>query len=444
MNLKHTEIHYWGHASYSIISAGHHFLIDPVLEEPFEYGDTYFNPPREIDRNKIPAVSAIYISHNHRDHFDENTLKYFSKDNPWIFCPNDSDIFNTLQRIGLNKIKILNPLETVVFGPHTLFITPSMSPFNVFGIVIITKDITIWNQADTSVNFKTIWEIHNKVGKKIDILFCPFQPLKEYCQYWPEETHFPKKRLENLIKKALAVNCRYILPSSCSIKMGGRWEYLNSRCFPVSKYQFIKLLKDQSPLSQVYDIEAGAKISVDDKKILIKSSNFIRRTGERIDFCQKSQLTPTPLDLQVLSEKDWNEIILHLKKLPSWLSKYMKNKIVYYLECIKANNYCVIIEITSKNKTLSFMLYDHLQKIKEVSLPENWDYWFQYSAADLLKKISNPLSFIPFYAYRNSSPSHKKNLESPLSLYGYDEEHTVDGYGEEHFLSYWPFFSNGI
>ena len=120
----------------------------------------------------------------------------------------------------------------------------------------------------------------------------------------------------------------------------------------------------------------------------------------------------------------------------------MKSQFVYCFESIKANNYHVVIEITSKSKNLTFILYDHLQKITEVSSPKNWDYWFQYSAADLLKKINNPFTFIPFYAYRNFSPSHKKNLASPLSLYGYDEELTVDGYAEDHFLRCWPFSVN--
>ena len=449
--LRHTEIHYWGHAGYSILHDGHHLLIDPVLKDPFEYGDSFFNPPRKVDVNKIPKIDVIYISHDHRDHFDENTLKHFLKKTGRelkIFCPDDPELLDPLHSMGFYNIKALEPWETVFFGPYTFFTTPSpLSPFNELGLVVIAKDMIIWNQVDTSVDLKTIWKVKNKLDKKVDILFCPFQPSKLHSASWSKEVAFPKTRMENLLTKALAVDARYIVPSSFSLKVGGVYEWANTRLYPISKTQFVALLKKQTPPStEAYEIEPGNKINIKNKKLLVEASEFITKTGKRIDFCENPHPKIPSLDLKILSKENWDEIVSHLKKLPFWLSAFMKINFVYYLECMKANNYHIIIEIVSKDKNLTFIWHDRLQEIKEVSSSKNWDYWFQYSGANLLERINDPKIFLPFYAFRNTSSTDRKNPESVLSLMGYNEEHTVDGsncVGEHvHPLWFWPFSSD--
>lgn len=438
---KKTEIHYWGHASYSIIKDNCHLLIDPILNEPFESGDTFFNPPRVLDLDKIPKVDAVYISHNHTDHFDESTLKYFLKYNPQFFCPDDPEITNSLSNWRANKIKIIQAKNPVSFGPYTLYPTASMSFSKELGLVVKTSDITIWNQVDTSVDLMTIWDVHNKF-KEIDILFCPFQPIKEYSVFWPKEISFPKKRLDNLINKSLAVRAKYIIPSSCSIKLGNYLEWANTRVFPISKNDFIQQIKKHPLSAKTHEMETGEKLYIKKGELNTGSSYFIKKTGKSIDFSNfQSHPTPFPLNSKPSSEKAISEIVTHLKKLPSFLSKLMNKNFNYYLEYIKLNNYRVVIEIVNKSNSLFFTLDEHLQKLHQVSSVNDWDYWFQYGAADLEKKIKFPDEFLSFYAYRNTSSSHNKKLESPLALYGYNEEITVDGYSYDNFLYFFPFLS---
>ena len=190
------------------------------------------------------------------------------------------------------------------------------------------------------------------------------------------------------------------------------YEWANSRLYPVSKAKFIMLLKKRLPPVDTYEMQPGDKISIRNEKLLIEFSEFIKKTGERIDFCDHPHPEPPPIKiLQTLSKENWNEIVCHLKKIPSWFAWYMKNKFVDYLECIKANNYYIIIEVVGKNKNLTFMLHDRLQKITEISSPINWDYWFKYNGAILLQGINEPL-FLPFYAYRNTSCSEQGRKKS--------------------------------
>ena len=107
INPKTTSITYWGHASISINNDGYHLVMDPVLDEPFEGGNAFFNPSRKINISKMPHIDAIYISHGHGDHFDKPTLKYFSKYQPQVFCPDDPFIFNNLNNYGFKNIKKL-------------------------------------------------------------------------------------------------------------------------------------------------------------------------------------------------------------------------------------------------------------------------------------------------------------------------------------------------
>jgi L-ascorbate metabolism protein UlaG (beta-lactamase superfamily) len=61
-----------GHASFYIRLAGKSFLLDPIFGKP-PVVTTYVDVPSPID--KIRDVDYVLISHDHRDHMDEDTLK---------------------------------------------------------------------------------------------------------------------------------------------------------------------------------------------------------------------------------------------------------------------------------------------------------------------------------------------------------------------------------
>ena len=441
MTSKSLEIHYWGHASYSLFFEGCHLVMDPVFDEPFEYGNTYFNPPRKINRTKLPPVSAIYISHAHGDHFDKPTLQYLSRFKPHVFCPDDFEILTVLKSYNFDKITRLKAWRTQSFGPYTLIPTASLSFFNELGLIVLTEKATLWNQVDTALDIKTIWDVKRR--NKIDILFCVFSPSKEYCIKWPEETAFPARRLEGLLHKALAVEARHIVPSSFSIKVGRHLEPLNSRMYQITKPEFIQLLKLKAGRSlSVFDMEAGCVLRLDGNGGLTArpdSSFFIKRTGDRVDLsrlpCPK--ISHLPLGDFEMSEKDKENIVSNMQKLPSFLKKLMKHEFFYWLELCRAENYAVLIEVATEKETLKFLLYNRLEKLGKYPINGKWDYRFHYRAEDLIKRRNNNLDDIDFLAYRNKS--HSEKLKNALAFYGLDEDYVVDGYCEDHFLRHWPF-----
>lgn len=69
-----------GHASFYLRIQGIHVLIDPIL------GDINFLVrrlvPFPVDPQQLPAMDYIFISHDHRDHLDEKSLRALSKTQP--------------------------------------------------------------------------------------------------------------------------------------------------------------------------------------------------------------------------------------------------------------------------------------------------------------------------------------------------------------------------
>ena len=441
MSASLLEIHYWGHASYSLFSEDCHLLMDPVIDEPFEDGNTYFNPSRKINKEKMPPVKALFLSHNHGDHFDKPTLQYLSKYKPHVFCPNDWEILSALKFYNFEKITTLKPWQAQSFGPCALIPTPSLSPYNELGLIVQAQGLSLWNQVDTALDLKTIWTAKHKLNKKIDILFHPFQPSKLYCDFWPEEKAFPAKRLQGFLTKALAVEARFVIPSSFSLKLGGVREPLNSRMYQVTKPEFIRLLKLKSPNLKVYDIEAGAvlQLSKGNLKVSPDSSFFIKRTGKRADLSllPRPKIPHLPLGDFEMSKKDQEIIISNMQKLPFFLKQLIQREFCHWLELCRAENYSILIEAVDKKEALKFLLYDRLEKLTPKPLSDKWDYRFHYRAEDLIKKISNKSHLYHFFIYRNSSRFDQ--LKNNFEFFGFNEDLSVDGFDVDHFLRYWPF-----
>jgi L-ascorbate metabolism protein UlaG (beta-lactamase superfamily) len=68
-----------GHATYLMRINGMVFLTDPLLLD-----NTFLKreSPLPFPLEKMPKLDYILLSHNHRDHCDENSIKYLTKQNP--------------------------------------------------------------------------------------------------------------------------------------------------------------------------------------------------------------------------------------------------------------------------------------------------------------------------------------------------------------------------
>ncbi len=115
LNSDSDGILWFGHASFLIRLNGVNILVDPVFGEP-SFITRYVTPPPPVD--KLRAVDYILISHDHRDHCDEATIKQLTAKFP------AAKIFTGLRMEELLKSWNSSNVEINTAGWYQRFDTP--------------------------------------------------------------------------------------------------------------------------------------------------------------------------------------------------------------------------------------------------------------------------------------------------------------------------------
>src|ERR1044072_1872139 len=79
-----------GHQTWLLSSGDHHILVDPLLMETFGSSENSFcaiYPLRKIDFEKLPSISAVFLSHEHPDHVCLETLAKLGNEVPIYVGP---------------------------------------------------------------------------------------------------------------------------------------------------------------------------------------------------------------------------------------------------------------------------------------------------------------------------------------------------------------------
>src|SRR6476659_7657079 len=99
------RVTYYGQACTLIEAAGRKILVDPWLTEGAYFG-TWFHTHLLSDVGVSPAVlprdlDYLFLSHEHQDHVDPETIKHLPADVPVLICKFPSDRFKRyLQSLG--------------------------------------------------------------------------------------------------------------------------------------------------------------------------------------------------------------------------------------------------------------------------------------------------------------------------------------------------------
>ncbi len=145
------EIRSYCHAAFQIkTSQGVRLLSDPWLYSPI-YGNMMWQfPACSIPRNEYVDQDAIYISHDHPDHFCERTLDLFDRRIPVLIRRYGAHvpIKATLERLGFSRIVELDDRQTSEPLPG-LEVTVLADPNNTDSSLIVSDgERTILNQND--------------------------------------------------------------------------------------------------------------------------------------------------------------------------------------------------------------------------------------------------------------------------------------------------------
>jgi hypothetical protein len=112
------ETTFLGHQGWQFATAGARILVDPLLVEPFGHngGVGVVYPPRILDIAAMGPVDAVFLSHEHEDHFNIPSVNRISRDIPFYVPERSSTALRLfLQEAGFT-VNLLSPGRTVTIG----------------------------------------------------------------------------------------------------------------------------------------------------------------------------------------------------------------------------------------------------------------------------------------------------------------------------------------
>jgi L-ascorbate metabolism protein UlaG (beta-lactamase superfamily) len=98
-------LYYLSHASILVILSGKRFLFDPVLAKPPHLGSWLFYPEMKMDPCLL-NVDAVFVSHQHQDHFDVDFLKLLPSETKIYIVSGRPQFAKMFENHGIKYIEI--------------------------------------------------------------------------------------------------------------------------------------------------------------------------------------------------------------------------------------------------------------------------------------------------------------------------------------------------
>lgn len=135
-----------GHSSLLIEIDGKRILTDPVWRERASFSQLFgpkrfFAPPLQL--SELPPLDAIILSHDHYDHLDKDTIKFFKDSSIQFFC--SLGVGQHIQKWGIAKSYIteLDWGDSVMIGSDCVLTATPSRHFSGRGIT--GRNETLWS-----------------------------------------------------------------------------------------------------------------------------------------------------------------------------------------------------------------------------------------------------------------------------------------------------------
>lgn len=279
-----------GHACLLIQSKETTILTDPVW---FDYLWEEINtlcPSIVLDKDKVPPLDVLNISHRHQDHFDVRTLAYLVKNeriltpDTLILAPQDNLLLDILNELEFKNIKVVTDFEPIQVKDVTITPTPSRNqlstaedPFPEHGLLVNDGEVAIWNQVDSLVDPETIDQIKQLCGQ-VDFFHSRFVPLIEGNLSYNKPLTLPVGEYCTFLNVVKALAPRFVVPGSAAFRYRDELSFMNQVSFPITQDQFLRDLEAFCPEVPRAPFFPGdvAHISKEDIRIEKQSSNFVQ------------------------------------------------------------------------------------------------------------------------------------------------------------------------
>lgn len=211
-------------------------LSDPWMEGPCMLGSWTNYPPSGMLVSDLPKIDAIWISHEHSDHYHEPTLSLLDKNIPvYLTKFNDGHLAKRLKKLGFTKIREIKTGQSVS-------ITKEIKLISFESASIWNDSISFWkfgnfmilNVNDAGFN----WKIKDIVGK-VDLVCQQFTgPTSSYPYAW---NHLDEKEKLSIITRqnigmlnmmqhvSRACQAKYVIPFANFFELGNpeHLKYMN-------------------------------------------------------------------------------------------------------------------------------------------------------------------------------------------------------------------------
>ena len=279
-----------GHACLLIQSKETTILTDPVW---FDYLWEEINtlcPSITLNKDKVPPLDVLNISHRHQDHFDVRTLAYLVKNekiltpDTLVLAPQDNLLLDILNELEFKNIKVVTDFEPIKVKDVIITPTPSRNqlstaedPFPEHGLLVNDGEVTIWNQVDSLVNPEIIQQVGELYGQ-IDFFHSRFVPLIEGNLSYNKPLTLPISEYCTFLNIVKALNPRFVVPGSAAFRYRDELLFMNQVSFPITQDQFLLDLEAFCPEVPKAPFFPGdiAHISKEIIEIKKQSSDFVQ------------------------------------------------------------------------------------------------------------------------------------------------------------------------
>ena len=137
------QLFWLGHSTVLINIDSITILIDPVFDERVSVivGSTERFQPAVINREGLPKVNAVIISHDHYDHLEKNSIDFFAKRGTIFFVPLGVGVHLRAWLVPDSQIVELDWWESRDFGSLKIVCTPAR---HFSGRSLLKFDETLW------------------------------------------------------------------------------------------------------------------------------------------------------------------------------------------------------------------------------------------------------------------------------------------------------------
>lgn len=196
---------WFGHSTFLLSLGGQRILVDPVFHSasPFSFMVKRFQAP-VLKLNELPVVDIILISHDHYDHLDKKTVKFFRKKKAHFIVP--TGVSKHLRKWGIPLERITEVAWDESFDKNGLTFTAAPAQ-HFSGRTPFDRNETLWaawivqsqNQKIYYSGDSGYGPHFKQTGEKHGPFDYAFIENGQYNVRWPDVHMQPEESLQALI-----------------------------------------------------------------------------------------------------------------------------------------------------------------------------------------------------------------------------------------------------